>query len=166
MNTFVPPQQRQAWQALQKLSHSTQPHLRELLKDPHRAEQLHASGAGITLDYSRQRVTADVLQQLLALADESLVMDQAKAMFRGDPINATEQRAVLHVALRGSHVPNPPWGADISKQVANELLRVCMFAEKVREGQLKGYQGESITDVVNLGTVSYTHLTLPTNREV
>ena len=60
MNTFVPPQQRQAWQALQKLSHSTQPHLRELLKDPNRAEQLHASGAGITLDYSRQRVTAQV----------------------------------------------------------------------------------------------------------
>ncbi len=151
MNTFVPPQQRQAWQALQKLSHSEQPHLRELLKDPNRAEQFHASGAGITLDYSRQRVTAEVLQKLLALADESHVMDQAKAMFRGDPINATEQRAVLHVALRGSHVPNPPWGADISKQVANELLRVCMFAEKVREGQLIGYKGESITDVVNLG---------------
>ncbi len=151
MHTFVPPQRRQAWQALQTLSQSTQPHLRDLLKDPQRAEQLHASGAGITLDYSRQRVTADVLQQLLALADESHVMDQAKAMFRGEPINATEQRAVLHVALRGSHVPNPPWGAEISKQVAHELLRVCMFAEKVREGQLKGYTGEAITDVVNLG---------------
>jgi glucose-6-phosphate isomerase len=151
MNTFVPPQRRQAWQALQTLSQSTQPHLRDLLKDPQRAEQLHASGAGITLDYSRQRVTTDVLQQLLTLADESHVMDQAKAMFRGEPINATEQRAVLHVALRGSHVPNPPWGAEISKQVAHELLRVCMFAEKVREGQLKGYTGEAITDVVNLG---------------
>ena len=124
---------------------STQPHLRELLKDPHRAEQLHASGAGITLDYSRQRVTADVLQQLSALADESHVMDQAKAMFRGDPINATEQRAVLHVALRGSHVPNPPWGADISKQVANELLRVCMFAEKVREIVRRIPKGEQMT---------------------
>lgn len=151
MNTFVPPQRRQAWQALQTLAQSAQPHLRDLLKDPQRAEQLHASGAGITLDYSRQRVTADVLQQLLTLADESHVMDQAKAMFRGEPINATEQRAVLHVALRGSHVPNPPWGSDISKQVAHELLRVCMFAEKVREGQLMGYKGDAITDVVNLG---------------
>jgi glucose-6-phosphate isomerase len=78
-------------------------------------------------------------------------MQQAQAMFKGEPINATEQRAVLHVALRGSHVPNPPWGHEISKQVANELHRVCTFAEKVREGHMKGHGGESITDVVNLG---------------
>ena len=114
MTSFVPPQQRQAWQALQTLSQTAQPHLRELLQDPRRVEQLQASGAGITLDYSRQRVTAEVLQQLLALADESQVMAQAQAMFRGEPINATEQRAELHVALRGSHVNNPPWGATIS----------------------------------------------------
>jgi glucose-6-phosphate isomerase len=72
-------------------------------------------------------------------------------MFRGELINTTEQRAVLHVALRGSHVPNPPWGHAISKAVANELHRVCTFAEKVREGQVKGHGQESITDVVNLG---------------
>ena len=151
MTPFTPPQNRAAWQALQTLSDSDNPHLRELLKEPHRIEQLQASGAGITLDYSRQRVTGEVLQQLFALADESQVMEQAKAMFRGDPINSTEHRAVLHVALRGSHVPNPPWGAAISKQVASELQRVCLFAEKVREGQLKGYADEAITDVVNLG---------------
>jgi glucose-6-phosphate isomerase len=151
MKPFIPPQHRQAWKALQTLSQSAQPHLRELLKDPKRVEQWQVSGAGISIDYSRQRVTAEVLQQLLALADESQVMAQAEAMFRGDAINTTEQRAVLHVALRGSHVPNPPWGASISKAVGHELLRVCMFAEKVREGQLKGHAGESITDVVNLG---------------
>ncbi len=151
MKPFIKPQDRQAWKALQALSHSTQPHLRELLKDPRRIEQWQVSGAGISIDYSRQRVTAEVLQQLLTLADESQVMAQAQAMFRGDAINTTEQRAVLHVALRGSHVPNPPWGANISKQVGHELLRVCMFAEKVREGQLKGHANESITDVVNLG---------------
>jgi len=151
MTSFVPPQQRQAWKALQGLANAEQPHLRELLKDPQRSEQFHASGAGITIDFARQRVTAEVMQQLLTLSHESAVMPQAQAMFRGEPINATEQRAALHVALRGSHVPNPPWGADISKMVGKELHRVCMFAEKVREGQLKGYQGEAITDVVNLG---------------
>ena len=151
MKPFVKPQHRQAWKALQVLSQSTQPHLRELLKDPKRTAQWQVSGAGISIDYSRQRVTEEVLQQLLALVDESQVMAQAEAMFRGDAINTTEQRAVLHVALRGSHVPNPPWGASISKEVGHELLRVCMFAEKVREGQLKGHTKESITDVVNLG---------------
>jgi glucose-6-phosphate isomerase len=151
MKPFVKPQHRQAWRALQVLSHSEQPHLRELLKDPKRIEQWQVSGAGISIDYSRQRVTDEVLQQLLALADESQVMEQAKAMFRGDAINTTEQRAVLHVALRGSHVPNPPWGQSISKAVGHELLRVCVFAEKVREGQLMGHANESITDVVNLG---------------
>lgn len=151
MKPFVKPQHRQAWKTLQTLSQSAQPHLRELLKDPRRVEQWQVSGAGISIDYARQRVTAEVLQQLLALAEESQVMAQAEAMFRGDLINTTEQRAVLHVALRGSHVPNPPWDASISKAVGHELLRVCMFAEKVREGQVKGYAGESITDVVNLG---------------
>jgi len=151
MTTFVPPQHRHAWKALQALADHSQPHLRDLLQDSQRGDQFHASGAGITIDYARQRINTDVLQQLLALADESAVMVQAQAMFRGEAINTTEQRAVLHVALRGSHVPNPPWGAKISKQVAQELLRVCMFAEKVREGHLKGYEGEAITDVVNLG---------------
>lgn len=151
MSAFVPPQHRSAWKALQSLSESTTPHLRELLRDEYRTAHWNTSGAGITIDYSRQRVTKEVLQQLFALSDESQVMAQAQAMFRGDPINATENRAVLHVALRGSHVPNPPWGQEISTQVASELSRVCKFAEKVRDGQLMGFAGDSITDVVNLG---------------
>lgn len=151
MTHFTPPQNRKAWQALDGLAQQPQLHLRELLKDAHRHEHMTASGAGITLDFARQRVDSTIFQQLLALADESHVKAQAKAMFKGEPINATEDRAVLHVALRGSHVPNPPWGAAISKAVADELLRVCMFAERVREGQLKGYEDEAITDVVNLG---------------
>ena len=137
--------------ALGKLAAQSNIHLRDLLKDSSRTEKWQASGAGLTIDYSHQRVTDDVLTQLLALAEESDVMGQARAMFRGELINATEQRAVLHVALRGSHIPNPPWGYAISKAVANELHRVCTFAEKVREGQIKGYGQESITDVVNLG---------------
>ncbi|MEI8159397.1 MAG: glucose-6-phosphate isomerase, partial [Burkholderiales bacterium] len=136
---------------LKTLSESPAPHLRELLKQQGRSGQMQASGSGITLDYSRQRVTDAVLQQLLALAQESQVMAQAQAMFSGNPINRTEQRAVLHVALRGSHVPNPPWGEAISRQVADELSRMCRFAEQVRDGQLKGFAGDAITDVVNLG---------------
>jgi glucose-6-phosphate isomerase len=151
MTRFVPPQERKAWQALQTLAQGPQPHLRDLLKDSARNAKLHAHGAGISIDYERQRVTPEVMAQLLALADESKVMQQAQAMFKGEPINATEHRAVLHVALRGSHVPNPPWGQDISKQISEELHRVCTFAEKVREGHMKGFGGESITDVVNLG---------------
>ena len=127
MTSFVPPQQRQAWQALEALAQGPQPHLRELLKSQERNAALHASGAGISIDYERQRVTREVMAELLALAEESQVMAQAHAMFKGESINATEHRAVLHVALRGSHVPNPPWGHEISKQVANELHRVCTF---------------------------------------
>lgn len=151
MNTFVRPEHRQAWQALAQLASQDNIHLRDLLKDPDRADSLQASGAGLTLDYSHQRVTDEVLTQLLRLAQESQVKEQAQAMFRGELINHTEQRSVLHVALRGSHVPNPPWGLAISQAVAAELHRVCTFAEKVREGQVKGYSDESITDVVNLG---------------
>jgi glucose-6-phosphate isomerase len=151
LKDFVPLQQRQAWHTLQALSQAGLPHLRDLLQDPTRRERLQASGAGLTLDFSRQRVDAAVMRALLALAEESQVMAQAQAMFRGEPINATEQRAVLHVALRGSHAPNPPWGQAISDEVARELLRVCLFAERLRMGQLHGFTGQAITDVVNLG---------------
>lgn len=151
MKPFIPPQHRHAWKALQSLAEQPQPHLRELLKDESRNATLHASGAGITINYERQRVTHEVMDQLFKLAEESQVMQQAHAMFRGDAINSTEQRATLHVALRGSHIPNPPWDKEISNQVSEELQRVCAFAEKVREGQMKGFGGDAITDVVNLG---------------
>jgi len=121
MTRFVPPQDRKAWQALQALAQGPQPHLRDLLKDSARNAKLHAHGAGISIDYERQRVTPEVMAQLLALADESKVMQQAQAMFKGEPINATEHRAVLHVALRGSHVPNPPWG----KTSPNKSAKSC-----------------------------------------
>jgi glucose-6-phosphate isomerase len=71
MTSFVSPEKRQAWQALKALAQGPQPHLRELLKSQERNAALHASGAGITIDYERQRVTREVMQQLLALADES-----------------------------------------------------------------------------------------------
>ena len=151
MPKFIPPQQRKAWKALAASPGATSHHLRDLLADTHRQAAMQISAAGITLDYSHQRVNADVMAQLLALANESQVKEQALAMFQGEAINQTEKRAVLHVALRGSHVANPPWGETVSSQVAGELLRVCLFAEKVRSGALLGFHQTPITDVVNLG---------------
>lgn len=148
---FIPPQERGAWKTLQELATSPQLHLRHLLQDTARTDRYQADGAGLRIDYSRQRVDDTVLSTLTELAEQSLVQAQARALFQGKPLNATEQRAALHVALRGSHIPRPPWGSAVSKLVAEELQRVCVFAERVREGKLLGWRDEPITDVVNLG---------------
>ena len=148
-SSFTPPSERPAWQALHTLAR-TVPHLSKLLQDPQRS-QLQASAAGITLDYAHQAITPAILQQLCALAADCQLMPQALAMFRGDPINVTEHRPVLHVALRGSHLAHAPWGDDISRQVDHELKRFTAFADQVRAGQLHGFADTPITDIVNLG---------------
>lgn len=150
MSHFIPPQRRPAWLALDELAKKPV-HLRDLLTQPDRARDYQAHGAGLTLDYSHQRVTDEVLHSLLELAKQSDVRGQWQQMVSGQPINATEGRPVLHVALRGSHLPQAPWGAEISKLVASELDRVCQFAEQVRDGALPGFGGDAITDIVNLG---------------
>ena len=157
MTPFTRPEQRPAWQALQALADAPMPHLRDLLPDPVRHTALQYDAAGIQADASRQRVTPAVMQALLQLADESQVLTQAQAMFRGEAINTTEQRPVLHVALRGSS-PNSaaepksaPWGAAITADVQRELTRFTDFAEALRAGHVQGFTGEAITDVVNLG---------------
>jgi glucose-6-phosphate isomerase len=137
------------WQQLSALA-SQLPPLRELVRAPGR-DRLQLGAAGITLDYSHQAVNDEVLQQLQALADACGVMDKARDMFRGDRINPTEDRAVLHVALRGGEQDHPPWGTDIATQVRTELARFTQFAERVRAGQLSGYRDTPITDIVNLG---------------
>ena len=150
MSSFIPPQKRAAWQALTKLAQ--QPvHLRDLLRQPDRAARYQANGAGLTLDFSHQRVTDAVLQQLLALADESDIKGQWQQLIRGEAVNQTERRPVLHVALRGGDLPNPPWGSALSQQVAQELNRVCAFAERLRHADVLGHTGLPITHVVNLG---------------
>ena len=151
MALFVRPEHRIAWQQLQALAQAGQAPLRELLKDEKRHAELQFNAAGLSLDASHQRVDAEVMQVLLQLAEESGVMPQAQAMFRGEHINRTEDRAVLHVALRGSEQADPPWGNDISAAVSAELNRYCRFAEQLRAGACTGFGGEPITDVVNLG---------------
>lgn len=141
-----------AWARLQSLAGAPQPHLRDLLPaDTGRAERMALRAAGITLDASRQRVTPAIQQALLALADEAGVSAQRDAMFRGERINATEDRPVLHVALRGDPLHTGPWGAEVQKAVQHELARVCDFAEALRAGTVRGHSGEPITDVVNIG---------------
>ncbi|HEX5805251.1 MAG TPA: glucose-6-phosphate isomerase [Macromonas sp.] len=151
--TFVPPQSRRSWQQLQALARQPQPHLRELLRRPdvRRDEALQLEVASLRLDARRQAVTPEILQALYALADESQVAAQAEAQRRGDLINATEQRAALHVALRGAGMDHPPWGEATSDLVLREQARFLAAAERIRDGRWRGHGGERITQVINLG---------------
>jgi glucose-6-phosphate isomerase len=146
--------QRRAWKALaahfQKLRGR---HMRELFAaDPSRGERLALEAVGIYLDYSKNRVTGETLQLLHQLADECELRARIDAMFRGDKINITENRAVLHVALRA------PQGASIQvdgenvvPQVHAVLDRMIEFAHRVRSGAWKGHTGKPIRNVVNIG---------------
>ena len=139
-----------AWSTLSELAAESQPHLRELLtRDDGRSGRLICSAAGITLDATRQRVTTGIEQALLSLAEEAQVPAQRDAMFRGEAINQTEMRPVLHVALRGG--ASGPWGHTVSDAVARELERICTLAEAVRSGSYRSSTGETFTDVINIG---------------
>ncbi len=141
-----------AWQTLASQAAQPGPHLRDLFaQDAGRPARMTVEGAGITLDFARQRVTPEILQSLLALAEQADVAGQREAMFSGAAINATERRSVLHVALRGDPNGEAPWGTAIRDEVQHELARVCDFAERVRNGTLTGFRGETVTDIVNIG---------------
>lgn len=151
MTDFIHVDQTTVWQSLQGLAQTGLPSLRELLNDASRSASLHAEACSVHMDFSHQRVNAQVLQALQALARERCVDAQLRAMFRGEPINTTEKRNVLHVALRGSHLPEPPWGNAISMQVKAQLDKLCLFSEKMRAGACAGFRNLAITDVVNIG---------------
>ena len=141
-----------AWAQLQSLANAPQPHLRDVLSaDAGRTEHMTLRAAGITLDASRQRVSPAIGQALVALAEQAGVAAQRDALFRGDRINTTEDRPVLHVALRGDPLHTGPWGAAVQADVQRELARIGDFAEALRAGSVKGHSGETITDVVNIG---------------
>jgi glucose-6-phosphate isomerase len=128
-------------------------HLRDLFaQDPKRGERLTAEGAGLYLDYSKHRITDGTLTLLLELAEQSGLAERRDAMFRGDHINVSEDRAVLHVALRmprdRSLVVD---GDDVVKQVHEVLDRMSAFAERVRDGDWKGHTGKRIRNVINIG---------------
>lgn len=153
IHPFIAPPQRRAWRTLRTLAAAPQPHLRDLLAaaDPARDAALRFEAAGLTLDATRQAVTLPVWHALLALAEESGVRAQADAMWCGEPINATEGRAVLHVALRGSHRDDAPWGPVVSAQVRGELRRFLDAAQAIRDGAWRGADGRPVRTVINLG---------------
>jgi glucose-6-phosphate isomerase len=128
-------------------------HLRDLFADePKRGERLTAEAVGLYLDYSKNRITAETLQLLLKLAEESFLRTRIDAMFRGEKINITEKRAALHVALRapkGQSILVD--GADVVPQVHAVLDKMADFAKRVRSGDWKGYTGRRIRSVVNIG---------------
>jgi glucose-6-phosphate isomerase len=151
---LVPLGERKAWKALQ--AHSQQirdKHLRELFaEDPARGERFTAEAAGIFLDYSKNRITDETLKLLVQLAEESGLRDKIEAMFRGDKINITENRAVLHVALRaptGESIVLD--GEDVVPAVHEVLDKMSAFADRVRSGEWKGHTGKRIRNIINIG---------------
>jgi glucose-6-phosphate isomerase len=152
--TTEPPTKRKAWEALRAHYEKVQKsHLRELFaEDPKRGERLTVEAAGIFLDYSKNRITDETLKLLVDLAEESGLRSHIDAMFRGDKINFTEKRAVLHVALRA------PQGASILVDGENVvplvhavLDKMTDFSNRVRSGEWKGYTGKPIRNVINIG---------------
>ena len=153
-STSKPLTQRPAWRALaahhKKIARR---HLRDLFAaDPKRGEKLTAEAAGLFLDYSKNRVTAETLRLLLQLAKESDLRGRMDAMFRGDKINITENRAVLHTALRApKNAKIFVDGKNVVPEVHAVLDKMTGFARRVRGGAWKGHTGKRIKNIVNIG---------------
>jgi len=151
---LVPLSERAAWKALQAHFEQIQgKHLRELFaEDAARGGRFTAEAVGIFLDYSKHRITDETLRLLVALAEESGVREKLEAMFRGDKINITENRAVLHVALRAPKGESIfVDGEDVVPGVHAVLDKMAAFADRVRSGAWKGHTGKRIRNVVNIG---------------
>jgi glucose-6-phosphate isomerase len=148
------PTETQAWQALKAhYEEIRSAQLRRLFEhDPHRAESFTAEGAGLLLDYSKNRITAKTLELLLQLARERGVEARRDAMFRGEKINPTEKRAVLHVALRAPRGESIMVdGQDVVPEVHKVLDKMTDFADRVRSGAWLGHTGKRIKNVINIG---------------
>ncbi len=152
--TAKPPVTTAAWKALQAHYEKTRGiHLRSLFADdPGRGERLALEAEGLYVDYSKNRVTDETLRLLIDLAKECNLGEWIGAMFSGEKINVTENRAVLHVALRmprGSSVVVD--GKNVVEEVHEVLDRMSDFANRVRSGEWKGYTGKPIRNVINIG---------------
>ena len=155
MTTSIPQSTKlAAWQALEAHYPKVRDlHLRKLFADdPKRGERLSAEAVGIYFDYSKHRITDETLRLLLQLAEEAGLRARIDAMFRGEKINVTEKRAVLHVALRApkghSIVVD---GEDVVPQVHAVLDKMADFSNRVRSGEWKGHTGKPIRNVINIG---------------
>jgi len=151
---IAPLRERPAWAELERhYAEIEKRHLRELFaEDPKRGTKLAAEGVGLYLDYSKNRINDETLTLLAQLAEQSGLAERREAMFRGEHINVTEDRAVLHVALRmpreRSLVVD---GVDVVKEVHEVLDRMAFVAEQLRRGDWIGHSGKPIRNVVNIG---------------
>ena len=152
--SITPLKQLPAWKALE--AHATalkSTHLRQLFADDAtRGERLNAEAAGIFLDYSKHRITGETLKLFAQLADESGLKARIDAMFRGDKINITENRAVLHVALRAPKTESILVdGKDVVPEVHEVLDKMAAFADSIRSGKWLGFTDKPIKNIVNIG---------------
>ncbi|MFL6414519.1 MAG: glucose-6-phosphate isomerase [Bryobacteraceae bacterium] len=152
--SVTPVTERAAWKALQAHYQEVRElHLRDLFaSDASRGERFTAEAEGIYLDYSKNRITEKTLKLLIQLAEESGLRSRIDAMFRGEKINITENRAALHIALRSTQpVSISVDGQNVVHEVGNVLQKMTDFCHRVRSGEWKGHTGKSIRNVVNVG---------------
>src|SRR5262249_54913094 len=145
---------RPAWKALEAHYRKVRElHLRNLFADdPKRGERMAVEAAGIYLDYSKNRITDETLTLLLQLAEECGLRARIDAMFRGEKINITENRAVLHVALRAPKEASIVVdGENVVPEVHAVLDKMADFSNRVRTGEWKGHTGKPIRNVINIG---------------
>ena len=151
---LLPLTQRSAWKALEEHYQKVRDlHLRTLFaQDPKRGERFTLESVGVYLDYSKNRITDETLRLLLELAESSGLRDRIDAMFRGEKINVTENRAVLHVALRAPKEQSIVVdGENVVPQVHAVLDKMANFSNRVRSGAWTGYTGKRIRNIVNIG---------------
>ncbi len=154
MTKLIPLSERPAWKALEAHHQQIQgKHLKQLFADdPARGERFTVETGGIFLDYSKNRITDETLKLLIQLAEESGLRARIDAMFRGEKINITENRAVLHVALRAPKSESIVVdGEDVVPAVHAVLDKMAAFADRVRSGAWKGHTGKRIRNVINIG---------------
>lgn len=162
-----------AWKDLQShVSEIEKTHLRELMHDEARCEAMFKESDGMVVDYSRQRATKETITKLLSLAEASNLQHKVEAMFGGEHINTTENRSVLHVALRAPRDANISCdGKNVVPEVWTVLDKIKNFSERLRDGSWKGATGKSLTDVVAIGIGGsflgplFVHTTLETDPE-
>ena len=150
----LPLTERPAWKALRTHYDFIRTlSLRRLFADdPKRGERLAIDGAGFYLDYSKNLVTDETLKLLIKLAEESDLRSRIEAMFRGDKVNVTENRSVLHIALRAPRgMSILVDGENVVPQVQGVLDKMSIFSERVRVGEWKGYTGKRIRNIINIG---------------
>ncbi|MCB5196354.1 glucose-6-phosphate isomerase [Deefgea salmonis] len=143
-----------AWLALAEHFKEVSPmHMRDLFNnDPHRFERFSLESGGLFFDYSKNRITEKTMSLLMDLARQSGLVDRIESMFSGEKINTTENRAVLHTALRNlDRTPIMVDGEDVMPKVNAVKEQIGVFSDKVRSGEWQGYTGKPITDIVNIG---------------